>query len=41
VRIGEARLGEGPTLFDMIVRIIRIHGPDGGESQDGVHLELA
>jgi hypothetical protein len=31
--------GEGPTLFDTIVDIIRAHGPGGAES-DGVLLEL-
>lgn len=40
-KISSARVGEGPTLFDEIVRIIRIHGPGGGESEDGVVLELA
>ncbi|MBG0567328.1 barstar family protein [Actinoplanes aureus] len=39
-RISEARRGEGQTLFDMIVEIIRDHGPDGEESEDGVLLEL-
>ncbi|SDI98885.1 Barstar (barnase inhibitor) [Actinokineospora alba] len=39
-RIANARRGEGPTLFDEIVEIIRIHGPGGDESEDGVLLEL-
>jgi hypothetical protein len=39
-RISRARRGEGPTLFDEIVGIIRIHGPGGRESEDGVLLEL-
>ena len=39
-RISRARSGEGPTLFDEIVGIIRIHGPSGRESEDGVLLEL-
>lgn len=39
-RIGRAHRGEGPTLFDEIVDIIRIHGPGGRESEDGVLLEL-
>jgi hypothetical protein len=39
-RIRRARRGEGPTLFDEIVGIIRIHGPGGRESEDGVLLEL-
>jgi hypothetical protein len=39
-RIRRARRGEGPTLFDEIVDIIRVHGPGGNESEDGVLLEL-
>ena len=39
-RIDVARRGEGPTLFDEIVEIIRIHGPAGEEEEDGVVLEL-
>jgi RNAse (barnase) inhibitor barstar len=39
-RISNARRGEGPTLFDEIVDIIRVHGPGGDESEDGVLLEL-
>jgi hypothetical protein len=35
-----ARRGEGQTLFDLIVEIIRDHGNDGVESEDGVELEL-
>lgn len=35
-----ARRGEGATLFDMIVEIIRYHGPGGPESEDGVLLDL-
>ena len=38
--ISSARRGEGPTLFDDIVDIIRDHGPGGAESEDGVVLEL-
>lgn len=40
-RLESARRSEGETLFDMIVAIIRDHGPGGGESEDGVFLELA
>ncbi|QYN19835.1 barnase inhibitor [Amycolatopsis sp. DSM 110486] len=40
-RIAAAQRGEGPTLFDAIVDIIRIHGPGGRESEDGILLELA
>lgn len=39
-RLAEARRGEGPTLFDEIVAIIREHGPGGLESADGILLEL-
>ncbi|MGO1051981.1 barstar family protein [Crossiella sp. CA198] len=39
-RISSARLGEGPTLFDEVIDIIRDHGPGGDESEDGVLLEL-
>ncbi|WP_447004933.1 barstar family protein [Saccharothrix isguenensis] len=38
--IDSARRGEGPTLFDVIVDIIRHHGPGGDESEDNVFLEL-
>ncbi|MDB5343789.1 MAG: hypothetical protein JWP89_2166 [Schlesneria sp.] len=36
-----AREGFGPTVFDWLVEIIRVHGPDGEESGDGVELVLA
>ena len=39
-RISSARRGEGKTLFDEIVDIIRDHGPGGNESDDGILLEL-
>lgn len=39
-RIDSARRGEGPTLYDQIVGIIRDHGPGGDESEAGVLLEL-
>ncbi|SCL27185.1 Barstar, RNAse (barnase) inhibitor [Micromonospora rhizosphaerae] len=39
-RISNARRGQGPTLFDMIVEIIHDHGPGGNESEDGIVLEL-
>ena len=32
--------GQGETLFESIVRIIRTHGPGGEEANDGVELEL-
>ena len=40
-RLDAARRGEGPTLFDEIVTIIREHGPGGSESADGILLELS
>jgi RNAse (barnase) inhibitor barstar len=40
-RLDAARRGEGPTLFDEIVAIIRDHGPGGRESEDGIVLELS
>ncbi|MGV9214212.1 hypothetical protein ACTFTM_20335 [Micromonospora sp. RB23] len=39
-RIHGAERGQGRTLFDMIVEIIRDHGPGGCESEDGIILEL-
>jgi hypothetical protein len=40
-QLERARRGEGPTLADTIIEIIRIHGPGGDEHEDGVELELA
>jgi hypothetical protein len=34
------REGEGPTLFDLIVEVIRQHGPDRAEAGDNVSLAL-
>jgi RNAse (barnase) inhibitor barstar len=39
-RIDMARRRQGPTLFDEIVEIIRVHGAGGLEAEDGVVLEL-
>jgi hypothetical protein len=39
-KIRRARRGQGPTLFDEIVEIIREHGPGGRESEDGILLDL-
>ena len=39
--IDVAHHGEGPTLADIIVDIIRTHGPGGIEEHDGIELELA
>jgi RNAse (barnase) inhibitor barstar len=36
-----ARNHEGHTLFEIIVGIVREHGPGGREAQDNVHLLLA
>jgi len=35
-----ARRGEGPTLFEILIEIIRTHGPGAEEEDDGVELEL-
>ena len=35
-----ARRGEGQTLFDILVEIIRSHGPEAEEKDNGVELEL-
>jgi len=39
-RLLAARRGEGPTLFDKIVEVIRLHGPGGRESEDGIILDF-
>jgi hypothetical protein len=36
-----AREGLGPTLFDILVQIIEIHGPDGSGARGRVELQLA
>jgi RNAse (barnase) inhibitor barstar len=36
-----ARRGEGETLFEILVLIIRDHGAGGAQQDDGVDLELA
>jgi RNAse (barnase) inhibitor barstar len=38
--LDEARRGAGQTLFDMLVEIIKVHGPGGSEYGDLVDLEL-
>jgi len=40
-RLLEAQQGQGETLFDTLVEIIRAHGANGPEAGDGVELELA
>jgi RNAse (barnase) inhibitor barstar len=39
--LARARAHTGPTVFDWLVEIIRIHGPGGEEAEDGVELVLA
>jgi hypothetical protein len=39
-RIELARRNDGETLFDVIVEIIRVHGPGGREPEGSVVLEL-
>jgi RNAse (barnase) inhibitor barstar len=36
----EAQRGEGPTVFDWLIEIIRTHGPGGSEAEDNVELLL-
>ncbi len=36
----EAENQQGQTLFDILVEIIKDHGPRGGEAEDRVDLEL-
>ena len=36
-----ARAGQGPTVFDWLLGIIRMHGAGGDKSGDNVTLELA
>ncbi len=36
----QAEQGNGPTVFDWLVDIIRDHGPGGEQADDGVTLEL-
>jgi hypothetical protein len=36
-----ARAGRGPTLFDLLLEIIRDHGVGGSQAEDGVELVLA
>lgn len=37
----EAKSGRGPTVFEWLVEIIRVHCPGGSEAEDRVELELA
>lgn len=36
----DAEAGVGPTVFDWVIEIIRCHGADGTEAEDGVVLLL-
>ena len=38
--IESAKRGEGQTLFELLVEIIRYHGPGGDEADSNVDLEL-
>lgn len=38
--LAAARRGEGTTVFDILVEIIRCHGDGGDEAEDAVELEL-
>lgn len=38
--LSRAEENEGGTVFDWLVEIIKIHGPDGLEQEDGVELVL-
>ena len=38
--LDDALHGVGPTLFDLLVEIIELHGPGGFEADDNVRLEL-
>lgn len=40
-RLEAAQRQEGQTMFDMLVEIIRVHGPGGAEAEDNVLLELS
>ena len=37
----QARAARGPTVFDWVVEIIRLHGPGGADSGDNVKLLLS
>lgn len=38
--LNDARRGEGPTVFDWLLDIIRDHGVGGSEAEDHVELQL-
>lgn len=39
-QLEQAKKGIGSTVFDWLVEIIRRHGPEGQEAEDGVELVL-
>lgn len=39
-KLALALQGEGPTVFDWLIEIIRDHSADGAEPEDGVELRL-
>ena len=39
-KLALAEAGQGQTVFDWLVAIIRLHSPGGAEQEDGVELEL-
>jgi len=38
--LDDARAGRGQTLFELLVDIVRDHGPGGRQAEDGVDLVL-
>ncbi len=40
VELTNARANVGPTLFDLLVEIVRDHGPGGEQAEDNVRLVL-
>jgi RNAse (barnase) inhibitor barstar len=39
-RLGSFKEGVEPTVFELLVEIIRVHGAGGAEAEDGVELVL-
>ena len=40
-KLKDAMAGNGPTVFDWLVEIIRDHDPGGTQAHDGIDFELA
>ena len=38
--LSHAEIGQGTTVYDWLIEIIRTHGPGSGEQEDGVELNL-